>query len=253
MAIPQSRSDLINYCLRNLGAPVVEINIDEAQIEDRVDEAIQFYHEYHSDAVVRTFVKHQITTDDIANNYISLPEELISVLRVLPLNSDSAGGTGMFSFKYQMYMNDTNSIMRGGAGSLIDYEMTKQYMSLIDMSINGLSQQINFNRHMNKLTIEVNWEENGLVEGQFIILEGYQTVNPEQYTDVFNDMMLKKYLTALLKRNWGINLIKFEGMQLPGGVTINGRAIYDDAQTDIEKIEEAFDSKFQFPPDFFVG
>lgn len=251
MAKPSTREQLANYCLRKLGAPVVEINIDQDQLEDRIDDAIQFYQEYHSDAVVRTFVKHQITTDDIANNYITLPEELICVFRVLPLNtSATSGGNDIFSTKFQ-YMKNMNEM--GSVSSLINFEMMKQHMSLIDMTLNGLTQQIGFNRHQNRLTIEVNWSESGLTEGRYIILEGYQTLDPDEYTDVYNDMMLKKHLTALLKMQWGENLIKFEGMQLPGGVTINGRPIFDDAREEINKIEEEYDLRHSFPPDFFVG
>ena len=251
MAKPTTRAGLITYCLRTLGHPVVEINIDDDQIEDRVDEAIQYWQEYHSDAVTRVYVKHQITAQDITNQYITLPEALISVFRVFPLSTSSAGGSDMFSVKYQMYMNDLYSL--GRTGNLLDYEMNKQYMSLIDMSINGLSQLSQFNRHLNQLTVAVNWGESGMTEGKYIILEGYQTIDPNSYPDVYNDMMLKKYTTALLKRQWGANLIKFEGMQLPGGVTINGRGLFDDANTEIAAIEQDFDSKYSFPPDFFVG
>lgn len=251
MARPTTRAQLIDYCLRRLGEPVVEVNLDDQQIEDRIDEAIQFYQEYHSDAVVRTFVKHQVTADDITNKYFTLPEALISVFRVFPITTASMGGTDMFSIKYQMYLNDFYSLQNGGG--LLHYEMMKQYMSLIDMTVNGMSQQITFQRHMNRLTIEADWEEIGLTEGIYIILEGYQTLDPALYPDIYNDMMLKKYATALLKLNWGQNLIKFEGMQLPGGVTLNGRAIYDDAKEEIAKIEEEFDSKYSFPPDFYTG
>lgn len=251
MAKPTTRATLIQYCLRNLGEPVIEVNIDDDQIEDRIDEAIQYYQEYHSDAVKRVFIKHQITLADITNNYITLPEAIISVFRVFPITSASAAGSDMFSTKYQMYMNDLSSMNR--SSSLIDYEMTKQYMSLIDMTINGLSQQITFTRHMNRLSIEINWAEAGLTEGKYVVLEGYQILDPDTYPDVYNDMMLKRHSTALLKKNWGANLIKFEGMQLPGGVTINGRAIYEDAMNDIQKIEEEYDMKYSTPPDFFCG
>jgi hypothetical protein len=252
MAKPTTRRELADYCLRALGHPVVEINVQSEQLDDRIDEAIQFYQEYHSDAVVRTFVKHQITAQDVTNNYITLPEPLISVLRVFPMNSISTGaGTDLLSSKQQMLM-DMNTLA-ATPGRLIDYEMTKQYMSLIDMTVNGMSQQIIFSRHMNRLTVEVNWLESGMTEDKFIILEGYQTLDPEEYIDVYNDMMLKKYLIALIKRQWGQNLIKFDGMQLPGGVTINGRAIFDDAITEIQKIEEEADTRWQFPPDFFIG
>jgi hypothetical protein len=252
MARPTTRAQLIDYCLRKLGEPVTEVNIDDDQIEDRIDEALQYYQEYHSDAVKRVFVKHQLTEEDVENKYITLPESLISIFRVFPINTSSVGGSDMFSAKYQMHMNDLNSL-HGGMGNLVDYEIFRQYLGLIDMTVNGMSQQITFTRHMNRLSIEINWEENGLTEGKFIILEGYQTLDPQAYPDIYNDMTLKKYATALLKLQWGQNLVKFEGMQLPGGVTINGRAILDDAKEEIAKLEEEFDSRFSFPPDFFVG
>jgi len=248
MAKPTSRQELADYCLRALGAPVLEINIDEDQIEDRIDEAIQFYQEYHSDAVVRTFVKYKIEEVDFNRGYFVLPDQLISVLRVLNLSSGDAAD--MFSVKYQMFLNDLYGLRN--PESLINYEMTKQYMGAIEMILTGNSQQIIFTRHMNRLSIQDDWK-NVVKVGQYIIIEGYQTIDPNQYTDVYNDMLLKKYLTALLKRQWGINLLKFEGMQLPGGVTINGRAIYEDALNDIEKIETDFDTKYQMPPDFFMG
>lgn len=248
MAKPTSRQELADYCLRALGAPVLEINIDEDQIEDRIDEALQFYQEYHSDAVVRTFIKHQVTQADYTNDYITLPDQLISVLRVLNLSTGDAAD--MFSVKYQLFLNDLYGLRN--PESLVNYEMTKQYMNAIELILTGNSQQITFSRHMNRLSIQDNWKEFVQI-GQYIIIEGYQTIDPNTYTDVYNDMMLKKYLTALLKRQWGTNLIKFEGMTLPGGVTINGRAIYDDALNDIEKIETDFDSKYQMPPDFYMG
>lgn len=248
MAKPTSRQELADYCLRALGAPVLEINIDEDQIEDRIDEALQFYQEYHSDAVVRTFIKHQVTQADYDNDYITLPDQLISVLRVLNLATGDAAD--MFSVKYQLFLNDLYGLRN--PESLVNYEMTKQYMNAIELILTGNSQQITFSRHMNRLSIQDNWKEFVQI-GQYIIIEGYQTIDPNTYTDVYNDMMLKKYLTALLKRQWGTNLIKFEGMTLPGGVTINGRAIYDDALNDIEKIETDFDSKYQMPPDFYMG
>jgi hypothetical protein len=253
MARPNTRQGLVDYCLRSLGAPVIEINIDDDQIEDRVDEAIQFYQEYHSDAVTRIFYKYEITPTDIANQWIPLPEAMISVLRILPIDSSFSSSTNMFSFQSQMDMSDMFISGSQGAGGLIDIEMTRQYMSLIDMQINGLSQMINFSRHMNRLIINVNWEESGLVEGVYVMVEGYVTIDPEAFTDIYNDMMLKKHLKQLIKKQWAENLIKFEGMQLPGGVTINGRALYEDAINEIAKIEEEYDMKYSFPPDFFVG
>lgn len=248
MAKPNSRESLINYCMRSLGAPVIEINVDEDQVEDRIDEAIQFYQEYHSDAVVRVYRKHIVTTDDVTNQYITLPNSLLFVNRIFPFNSSS--GSGMFSIDYQIHLNDIFDLK--GHGSLLNYTMLKQHMSLMDQQINGMQQLSTFSRHQNRLYVEADWSDK-ISAGEYIIIEGYETVDPDAFNDVYNDRFLKKYATALIKRQWGLNLIKFEGMQLPGGVTLNGRQIYEDATQDIEKIEEAMQLTYEMPPDFFVG
>lgn len=249
MAKPNSRAELIEYCLRALGAPVMEINVDEDQLEDRIDEALQFYQEYHADAVVRTFIKHQITQESITDGIIDLPDAVLSVTRVLNL---SGGGEAadMFNIKYQMFLNDLYGLRN--PSSLVNYEITKQYLGLIEMTLTGASQQVTYARHKNQLTIQDDWQ-NYLNVGGWIIIECYTTINPNDYPEVYNDMALKRYATALIKRQWGTNLMKFEGMQLPGGVTINGRQIYDDAIADIDKMEETWDSKYAMPVDFFVG
>ena len=250
MASPTTRQGLIDYCLRKLGAPVLEINLDDDQIEDRVDEAIQFYQTYHSDALVRTFVKHTLTPLDIENTYITLPDELIYVNRVFPLKGSSMMGTDLFSVQYQMMMSDIYSLR--DPGSIVNYEITKQYMNLIELELNGMSQQIIFSRHQNQLSIAVDWKHT-LQAGRVVIVEGYVALSPSDYPKIYNDMILKRYTTALLKRQWGQNLSKFEGMQLPGGVTINGGKIYDEANAEIEKIETEFESRFAMPTDFYVG
>lgn len=250
MAKPNSRQDLIDYCLRSLGAPVIEINVDEDQVSDRIDEAIQFYQEYHSDAVVRIYKKHKVTQADIDNRYIPIGDEILFVNRIFPINGGTTG-TGMFSVDYQIHLNDIFD-MQNAYGGLLNYEMTQQYLSLIDRQISGMQHISTFSRHLDRLAIEIDWEANVSV-GSFIIVEGYQAINPDTYTDVYNDRFLKKYATALIKRQWGLNLIKFEGMQLPGGVTLNGRQIYDDAVQDIEKIEEEMQLTYEMPPHFFVG
>jgi len=248
MARPTTRQGLVDYCLRALGAPVLEINIDDDQVEDRIDEAIQFYQEYHNDGVTRVFYKHVITQTDFNNNYFTLPDSLICVLRVMNINRGDAAD--MFSVKYQMYLNDLYGLSR--PESIISYYMTKEYMGLLELILTGASQQITFARHMNKLTIDDDWKQT-LKIGQYIVVEAYQTIDPDAYGDVYNDMVLKRYATALIKRQWGMNLLKFEGMQLPGGVTFNGRALFDDATAEIQKIEEDFESRYQFPPDFYCG
>ena len=250
MAKPNSRDSLIDYCMRSLGAPVIEINVDEDQVEDRIDEAIQFYQEYHSDAVVRTYRKHLVTEDDVTNQYIDLPDSLLFVNRIFPFSSTGGGGGGMFSIDYQIRLNDIFDLQ--GQGGLLNYSMVKQQMSMINQQVNGMQQLSTFSRHQNRLYVEADWT-NKIGVGEYIIVEGYETVDPEAFTDVYNDRFLKKYATALIKRQWGLNLIKFEGVQLPGGVTLNGRQIFDDATQEIEKIEEDMELTYSFPPDFYVG
>jgi hypothetical protein len=251
MAIPQSREQLGEYALRALGAPVIEVNVDDEQLSDRIDEALQFYQEYHSDATKRTFFKHRLTQTDFDNKYITLPDALLSVTRVLPIGGFGGDAKDMFSTRYQMFFNDVMNL-RNPTGDLLNYELSRQKMALMDLQFTGLSQQINFVRHMNRLTIEVDWEVYMAV-GEYIIIEGFALIDPDQYIEIYNDRFLKKYLIALVKRQWATNLIKFEGMQLPGGVTISGRAMYEDAMNDILKIEEDMQSRFEAPPDFFVG
>ena len=246
MAKPNSRQTLIDYALRALGAPVIEINVDEDQVEDRVDEAMQFYQEYHSDSIVRNYRKHQVTAEDVTNGYVTVPDSMIFVNNIFPIGS-STSQSGIFSVDYQMHLNDMYNLR--SPGGLIDYEMTKQYMAMIDLKVNGMSQRSSFSRHQNRLYVE----GDDLVEGIYIIVEGQEIIDPELFTTIYNDMLLKKYLVALIKRQWGANLIKFEGMVLPGGVTLNGRQIYDDAIADIEKIEETMQLTYEAPIDFFVG
>ena len=136
--------------------------------------------------------------------------------------------------------------------NLIQYSMTKQYLALIDMQLNGMGQEIRFSRHMNRLHIDTSWGER-IKENDWIVVEGYQTIDPEEFTDVYNDMTLKKLVIALFKRQWGQNLVKFEGVQMPGGVTLNGRQIYDDAMADIQKLEEEMQLKWEMPVDMFIG
>ena len=248
MAKPNSRQELIDYCLRNLGAPVIEINVDEEQVDDRVDEALQFYQEYHSDAIIKHFRKHQVTQDDIDNRYIDLPENLLFMSRILPLESGS--DSNMFSLDYQLHLNDIYDLRTPGA--ILNYTMTEQFLTTLDMTFNGLDQRLRFNRHMNRLYIDTDWDLDFDI-GDYIIIEGYSTVKPEEYPDVYNDMFLKRYLTALIKRQWGINMKKFTGMQLPGGVEMNGQQIYDEANDEIREIEEEMQLKYEMPPMGFIG
>jgi hypothetical protein len=249
MANPTTRQELIDYALRRLGAPVIEINIDEDQLEDRIDDALQFYQEYHSDATMRVYLKHQITADDITNKYISINDNILNVKRVFPIG-DSQSSINMFSVKYQLHLNDIYDLSY--IGDLMYYEMVQQYVSLLDMKLNGSGEHVRWNRHMNQLHLDVNWESD-IKEDDYIIVEAMRIVDPSTYSDVYNDMFLKQYVTALIKQQWGANLIKFEGMQLPGGVTLNGRQIFDDATEEISQIREQMQSNYEMPVDFYVG
>jgi len=248
MAVPNSRQTLIDYCLRTLGEPVLEVNIDEDQLSDRIDEALQFYQEYHSDAIYKVYHKHQITAADITNEYISIPDAITTVQRIFPLNDENSS-INMFDARYQIHLNDIFDLRN--AGALSNYYQTQQYMSTIDLLLNG-TEQVRFNRHMNRLYIDADWGED-LKENDYIIVDAYRIVDPDTHTDVYNDMFLKRYAVALIKKQWGANLIKFEGMQLPGGVTLNGRQLYDDAVTEIAAVEEQMQLKYEMPPDFFMG
>ena len=249
MAKPNSRQALVDYCLRALGAPVIEINIDDDQLGDRLDEAIQYYQEYHGDATIKRYRKHQVTDSDITNKYITLPDSMIHISRILPFDAEP-GGRGDFNVEYQMMLNDIYDLR--GPGSILSYAMSQQHLALIDTLFDGKDQTVRFSRHMNRLFIETRWG-NDIQKDDFLIVEGYERINPSDFTEVYNDMFLKRYLTALIKRQWGNNIKKFEGMQLPGGVTINGQQIFDEANEEINKMEEEMQSKYEMPPMDFMG
>lgn len=250
MAKVTSRETLKSYCLRALGDPVIEINVDDDQVEDRIDEALQFYQEYHGDAVVRNLRKHQVTSTDVSNGYIEVPNtaNIFSINNVF--NTNNSHTASMFSVDYQIHLNDIFDL-NGTHGGIINYELTKQYMSLIDRNINGMYEMIEWSRHKNRVNFHSDTLKN--LEGQFVVFDAYEAIDPETFRDVYNDMFLKKYTTALIKRQWGLNLIKFEGMTMPGGVTLNGRQIFDDAKEEIQQLEEQMQLKHEMPPLDFIG
>ena len=250
MATPNSRQSLIDYCLRQLGDPVIEINVDPDQIEDRVDEALQYYQEYHDDATVRTYLKHQITATDVANEYIPISSNILFLTHLFPLKGGSIT-KDFFDIKYQLHLNDIANLQTY-MGDLAYYEQMQQYLSLIDMKLNG-TPQVQFVRKQNRLYIFGDFADNDLEVGDYVVAEVYQIIDPDTHTSIYNDKWLKEYTTALIKRQWGANLIKFEGMQLPGGVTLNGRQIYEDAMSDIERLREEIRLEGEMPVDFFIG
>jgi hypothetical protein len=318
-----SREDLTNYCLRRLGFPVIEINVDDDQVSDRIDDALQYFQEYHFDGVERLYLTHKITTAElkfsglsapsydpkevligqtsgarcklysldgttakvndvkgvfvageiltgtvsgfsraiattnfytpgnIQNGYIPIPDSVIGVIRVLPVNGPSSGmnnRNNMFDLIYQFRLNDMYNLL---SADMIYYTQVQQHLSMLDMLLVG-DRSIRYNRKMDKMFIDINWEE-VLDPDDFIIIECYRILDPTQYTQVYNDMFLKRYATALIKRQWGENMKKFGGIQLPGGVILNGKEIYDEAVEEIVTIENEMQLKTELPVDFMVG
>ena len=243
-----SKELLKEYCLRRLGHPVIEINVDEEQCDDRVSDALQYFAEYHFDGVEKVFLKHTITQDDIDNEYIAMADPVISVIRVLPIPNFNAFQTGFFNEEFQLRIQDLNTFT---GSSLINWQMSLQNWSMVD-HLFTVTPTIHFNRKQNKVYLETNWADKFSV-GDILIIEAYRILDPTTYTEIYDDMFLKKYTAALIKRQWGENLKKFEGVQLPGGVTLNGKTIYDEAVEEIVKIEDEMNLKWELPPDGFLG
>ena len=247
MAKPTTRGTLQDYCLRNLGAPVIEINVDEDQIEDRTDDALQFYQEFHSDGTIREYLKHELTAADITNSYITVADSVMSVVRMLKINSTT--GNSLFDMGYHMRMNDI-FMLQGLSTQLQTYEQAQQKLSLIDHRLNS-EEHVRFSRHMNRIHVDEGFDD--LLAGNFVVLEVVSVIDPGTYGDVYNDLYLKKYLTALLKRQWGANMMKFDGFQLPGGITLNGRQMFEDAIEEIKELEEECRLIWMSPDNFLMG
>lgn len=251
MATPTTRQGLIDYCLRRLGDPVVEINVDYDQLEDKVDDALQVYREFHDDALVRTYHKQQITSTDVANEYITLTADIAYVMRVFPLASSYNSARNFFDIKYQLMLNDMTDLA-GNMGDLAYYEQMQQYLSLLDMKLNGMVQST-FSRKQNRLYIHGDFADQDIIAGDYVVIECLKEINTSSHTSIWNDIFMKDYTTALIKQQWGTNMMKFEGMQLPGGVTFNGRQYYDDATQELETLRERMRLEYEKPIDFLVG
>ena len=282
MAQPTNRQELVDYCLRQLGAPVLEINVAEEQIDDLVDDAIQYFQERHFDGVEKVYLKYQITQGDIDrgkarpgdssvgiastsattsivgtattftyyenSNYLQVPSNIIGVNKVFQFNS-TAAGSGIFNVKYQYMLSGVN--LWGGAGfDLLSYSMTMSYLETMNFLLNT-HKQIRFNQRSDRMYLDVDW--NNLQVDEFLIIECYRGLDGEDYSRLWNDSFLKPYLTSLIKRQWGMNLIKFQGVKLPGGIEFNGRQIYDDAEKELETIRERMTFNYELPPMDMIG
>ena len=287
MAKPTTRQELKDYCLRQLGAPVLEINVADEQLDDLLDDTIQYFNERHFDGVEKTYLKYKITQEDIdrgrggtssagitttgvgivtttgtstnisgfgtvtsnfyeTSNFIQVPDSVIGIEKVFKFDTSSISG-GMFSIKYQLFLNDLyffNSV------DLLQYSMTKRYLEDIDFLLTT-DKQIRFNQRQNRLYLDIDWDAQEV--DNFLVIECYRAMDPENFSKVYNDSFVKKYLTAAIKKQWGQNLIKFQGVKLPGGVELNGRAIYEDGQRELDEIKQKMSSDYELPPMDLIG
>jgi hypothetical protein len=246
MAQPTTKADFIEWCLRKLGKPVIEINVDEDQVDDRVDEALSYYWDYHFDGSEKTFLKHQVTSDDVTNKYIPVAENIIGVVNLFDIG-DALSVNNIFNIRYQFALNEVHNM---SSFRLQDYYMSMQHIQSIEEILVG-KQAIRYNRHINRLYIDMDW--NKVVVGNYIIAECYSIVDPTVYTDVYKDRWLQNYATAKIKYQWGSNLTKFTGMQLPGGVQFNGEQILQDAAAEILKLEEDMITSYSLPITDMIG
>ena len=283
MASPSNRTEFVNYCKRQLGAPVLEINIADEQVEDVIDDAVQYFQERHFDGVAQTYLKYKITQDDIDrgrasmetnkkqtgittttatadiagtdvtftyyenSNFLQIPPSVIGVTKIYHFDGTNTMTNNMFSVKYQMFLND---IYYWGSTELLTYAMTKTYLEDINFLLTT-EKQIRFNKRMDRLYLDIDW--GSVSKDDYLVIDCFSQLNPDDYGRVWNDSFLKKYATALMKRQWGQNLLKFQGVKLPGGVELNGRQIYDDAEKDLEIIREQMSNTYELPPLDMIG
>ena len=280
MAKPATRQQLIDYCLRRLGAPVLEINVDDDQIDDLVDDALQYFTERHFDGVERMYLKYKITQGDIdrgrakntdgvgivtttatsidtgagsftssfyeTSNFIQIPDSVTGIEKIFKFDTSSISG-GMFSLKYQIFLNDMyyfNSV------ELLQYAMVKSYLEDIDFLLTT-DKQVRFNKRQDRLYLDIDWGAQSA--GNFMVIDCYRALDPTSFTQVYNDSFLKRYLTALIKRQWGQNLSKFRGVKLPGGIELNGGEILQQAEQELSDIKSRMSMEYELPPYDFIG
>jgi len=344
MAQPTTKAEFKEYCLRKLGKPVIEINVDQDQVDDRVDEALSYYADYHFDGVEKTYVKHQVANSSVtvANTieldsdsnphfkvgdvikevasadsgdtdgtalativavdntagkkrlffkkpssgtfnvgsfvtsdtfmtkvgstatgsataitaihqgtfeleYIAVPENIIGAINVFSPESNVSLGSGIFNAKYQYVLHNLHDI---NMGPLINFQMSMQHLQLIEELLVG-AVPLRYNRHLNRIKLDMDWSN--LTIGHYIVIEAYQVVDPDTFTDVWKDRFLQNYATAKIKYQWGSNLTKFNGMTLPGGVQFNGEQILSDAREEIQRLEEEMSNSYSLPSVDMIG
>ena len=270
MAIPTTKSTFKSYCLRALGFGVIDINVSDDQADDRIDEALQYFAQYHYDGIEKMYLKYQITEADITraranatttsadtvdssitasfeegNNFIPMPSAVVSVSNIFDFSN--ASSNSMFDIRYQLRLNDLYDF---SSTSIIHYQMTMQQLDLLSHVLVG-EVPIRYNQHQNRLYLDMDWEE--VTADEYLIIECYRKIDPATYTDIFDDIYLKRYATALIKKQWGANLSKFNGVATLGGVTMNGEQIYSQAIEEIQRLEEQIQLSFETPIDYMIG
>ena len=241
MARPVSREQFKQYCLRRLGKPVIDINVDDEQLEDRIDDALQYYRDYHYDGTEKLYLQFQITQTDKDNKFLTLPETITGVTGVFDIG-DSLNTQNLFDVRYQIHLNDLSF---HSYGNMAPYVMAMRHIETLEENFVG-KKPIRYNRHMDRLFIEMDWNAD-VTAGNFIIIDCYGVIDPDVWTDMWNDPWMQRYGTALMKRQWGDNLSKFAGLQLPGGVTFDGPRIAQEARDEIEKLESEMNSSYSLP------
>ena len=282
MAQPSTRQELVTYCKRQLGAPVLEINVADEQIDDILDDSIQYFQERHFDGTIQMFMKYKVTETDIkrgrardgrtdnvgivtttatseidggtttfswteTSNYLQVPPSVIGVTKVMHFDGANTVTNNMFSVKYQMFLND---IYYWGSTEFLSYAMVKTFLEDLDFALTT-QKQIRFNQRMDRLYLDIDWSS--IREDDYLIMECYRSLHPDDYARVWNDSFLKRFTTAKIKKQWGQNLLKFQGVKLPGGVELNGRQIYDDAEKELEVIREQMSNMYELPPLDMIG
>ena len=248
MARPTTKQEFKDYCLRKLGYPVLDINISDDQVDDRVDEALDYYHDYHHDGTQRVLIRHQVTAADKTNKYITTDESIIGIQHILPIfDSGTTASSSLFSVRYQIQLNDFFDFSNT---SMVPYYLAMRHIDMLQELLTG-EQIVRWNRKVDRLHIDMDWDR--VAAGEYVIAECYRVLDPDTYTDMWKDRWLQNYATAKIKYQWGSNLTKFEGMQLPGGVQFNGQKILDDALDEIRRLEEEMNTSYSLPVMDMIG
>jgi hypothetical protein len=265
MAVPSSRAQLKEYCLRKLGKPVIEINVDDDQIEDLIDDTLQIYRDRHYDGVERVYLKYKLTQEDIdrakgntsttypggmsfseaTGGFLTMPDHVIGVNSIFKISN--AYVNNLFGFRYQFFLNDFYNFY---AYDILNYYITMTYLETLDFMLEG-NKSIRYHKTQNKLVLDLDWDR--VYKDDWLVIECFRALDPNTWTKVYNEIFIKKHLTSSIKKQWGQNLIKFDGIQMPGGVTFNGRQLYDDAIEELRDLEEKMSSTYEIPPLDMVG